>query len=370
MRWENVIRDRLENYESQLPKKGFEDLFSETSSPRNPFVRRTGLNAWPLIPVALVSCLIIIFFNGPLTHEHRVVSVRDIEPVQLAEDRNEFENNPSADAEKPGQLVQICEKQKELSALAEIETTAAELQSEKTDDKSLHGATLPDSLSRIETDTVSLMKPLQSEAVSQPAGTRRLTEAKVMGIGASGLAALALVTNNVTIGGPSASSDPIIPTTSLHHYFPLKIGLSVAIPWNQRWRFVTGLSYSRYSSKLTTPTFSKMLRVHFLGIPVRLDGVIVSNRRYDLYAGGGIEPEVCFAANTTDPDRFLFSFEAVTGAQVFITDHVAAYIEPTLFWTPSADSFSPETYHTRSPFSFSLSVGLRFNVDRVMQNAK
>ena len=113
-----------------------------------------------------------------------------------------------------------------------------------------------------------------------------------------------------------------------------------------------------------------MQRVHFLGIPVRLDGVIVGNRRYDLYAGGGIEPEVCFAANTTDPDRFLFSFEAVTGAQVFITDHVAAYIEPTLFWTPSADSFSPETYHTRSPISFFLSVGLRFNVDRVMQNAK
>ena len=80
--------------------------------------------------------------------------------------------------------------------------------------------------------------------------------------------------------------------------FPLKAGLSLRIPISEKLSITTGADYSRYTTRFTCQGIPDEIQVaQYIGIPVRLDWTMASNRWLDVYLGGGLEGDVCVAAS-------------------------------------------------------------------------
>ena len=171
---------------------------------------------------------------------------------------------------------------------------------------------------------------------------------------------------------PSSASDPSITIDDFpsghRSHFPLRAGLSVGIPIAERLKLTTGLEYSLY---VTTFTYSlrgdKNQLAHYLGIPLRLDWTLASNKWLDVYLGGGIEGDCCIGA-TFDGRRRIrreglaFSLLGAGGVQFNFTDRTGLFLEPRLSWTIPSDNHELETWRTDNPLMFSVAAGIRFNL--------
>ncbi len=151
------------------------------------------------------------------------------------------------------------------------------------------------------------------------------------------------------------------------HYFPLKMGLSVRFPLNDRLSFTTGLNYTWYRSSFTySLSGEKIQNAHYLGIPVRLDWTLASNKWLDIYVGGGFEGDFCLGATLAGEriakDAFCASLLGAGGIQFNLTKRFGVYVEPALSCTITPENPVPETYRTKHPLMFSVSSGLRITI--------
>lgn len=367
MRFDKYIRERLEDYESPLPEIGFEGLFSDTSIRGNSLVNKgLRVKVYLLIPLALTVCLIVIFYNWPFIYEPHedILSISEI--VHSSE--NEAIVTEIRDiARSTNQFVRLNDVQSGSSSLIVEDTMAVAVESEKERSLQVPDATAIDTLSQLEMDTVSPSETGHLGEASLQTGARLFADGETFGIGTTGLVAACFLlqgmTNDRRSGGASLPIDSVEPNSSPRHYLPFKAGVSVGIPLSQRWRITSGLSYSRFSSKVYSPAPSTQ-RVHFLGIPLRLDSRIVVGNQYEIYAGFGVEEAFCVSATKAGDriyhDDSVFSFQGAVGAQWFLSEHVAVYAEPVLSWTPFGQSFSPENALTEHPVSFLISSGFRY----------
>jgi len=188
-----------------------------------------------------------------------------------------------------------------------------------------------------------------------------------------------------------------------HHPALFKGGLSVGIPFSDRFKIVTGLEYSRYRSDFGwhfsggTTVGEKRQVVRYLGVPLRLDWSLARNHMFDVYVGAGAQADYCIGADLIDSrteeahridavgrDGFVFSLLAAGGIQVNVNKLIGLYLEPELVWTggkptkaeenyypwyvngllPGPDNTKLQTYRTEHPFMFSVSTGLRINLGK------
>ena len=153
------------------------------------------------------------------------------------------------------------------------------------------------------------------------------------------------------------------------HTFPFKGGLSVGIPVSDRLRITTGLEYSLYQTRVSfTKSGEKKQAAHYLGVPLRLDGSLASNRWLDVYVGGGASGDWCVGATHAGidipRDGFSFSLLGAGGVQFKVTRHLGLYVEPEISWTFPSEKRVLETYRSAHPFLFSVATGLRINLDK------
>ena len=149
------------------------------------------------------------------------------------------------------------------------------------------------------------------------------------------------------------------------HHFPLKVGLSAWIPVADRLYVSTGLDYSRYQSELKYSRSGERKQLaHYLGVPVRLDWVFASGKRFDVYVGGGLEGEFCVGASLggmeISKDGFKFSLLGAGGVQMNLTERLGLYVEPQLMWRIPTDDNILATYRSAHPLMFSAAAGVRF----------
>ena len=182
-----------------------------------------------------------------------------------------------------------------------------------------------------------------------------------------------LYTGNPSYGTSPFSdedSQPAEVVKGISHKPPLKTGLSIRVPLSQRISLTTGLDYSLYSSELSYygPTdIRKTQHVHYIGIPVRLDLTLHSGRWLDLYVGGGIEGDYCVAAtvagNKIQKDKPSLSLIGTTGIQFNITDRLGLYLEPQLYWEVPFKGHNLQTYRTEKPANLcNVATGLRITL--------
>ena len=157
-------------------------------------------------------------------------------------------------------------------------------------------------------------------------------------------------------------------TEKYRHEIPKSFGVSARLHLTDRLSINTGLNYTRYTSDRTR-IFSDYTYqndrqyVHYLGIPVRLDWMIVNRKHFNFYLGAGIQADKCIYA-TVGGERLhekevLFGLNGAMGLQFNIVPMVGLYFEPDISY--SLNEGSIQTYRSREPFVVTVRGGLRFN---------
>ena len=178
---------------------------------------------------------------------------------------------------------------------------------------------------------------------------------------------------------------PLEPLTETkHHERPLTLQLSLSRQFNSRWSLSTGLSYTRMKSTFQGGNENTLIhrtqKIHYLGIPLRLNYRLTGGKRWSLYTSGGLQLDLPVsstlstqyiyggpyadidtpsAVQTTINAPWQWSFGVGAGVQYEIVPHLKVYLEPSLnYYIPSSDAV--ETYRTEHPLDASLPLGIRF----------
>ena len=187
---------------------------------------------------------------------------------------------------------------------------------------------------------------------------------------------------HVAIINSNHPKDPL--TETKHHERPLTLQLSLSRQINNHWSLSTGLSYTRLKSTFESGNENTLIhhtqKLHYLGIPIKLNYHMAGGNRWNLYTSGGAQLDIPVSTrlttqyiyggpytpignspeiNATFSAPWQWSVGVGIGAQYQIVPHLNVYLEPSL------NSFFPtstcvESYRTEHPFDLSLPFGLRF----------
>lgn len=152
------------------------------------------------------------------------------------------------------------------------------------------------------------------------------------------------------------------------HLPPITIGVSIGINLSKRFTVITGLDYSLYLShkEITSSkgVRDEMQQIHYLGLPIRCDYTIYSNKSFEWYIGGGLEIEKCVSAasGTTSfrEKNFLWSAVATTGIQYNISRNISLYCEPYCSYLLSETNLF--SYRSANHIGVSAKLGIRFDL--------
>ena len=292
---EDKIKDRLEGYESRLPESDlaeFKSLLDKASS------TSTGHNAaylaW-LLPAATAAGLALFFILRPAPGPDPVqvidggaMTAQAADPITVDKnyDASATETKPSAvqtvqhlysraadreEVQDRSETVQTTEEQPVEADSCGVESSGNNTNTgSSADNDSVPSAFVP-------TGITENRKPVGMNVGAATAGI-------VGGSGAIALAGLLQPVHTTSPVGTFNIDDPRINAPdekTATHRMPLRAGLSLRIPVNERWSLTTGVDYSLYSSKIGY----KQQNAHYLGIPVRADYSITRNKWLDVYIG-------------------------------------------------------------------------------------
>ena len=167
--------------------------------------------------------------------------------------------------------------------------------------------------------------------------------------------------------GLSAVANQFYPESSSDRYrhdLPVSLGITARMEVNPWTGLETGIEYTYLHSSVHSVAGRLDQRLHFIGIPVRLDARLLSRGGVDFYVGIGAKAEKCIAASfgnvTCEEKRVQWSAEAFSGVQYGLWDHTH------LFFQPEISCYFTETdlltYRTGKPFTLTLQAGLRFDL--------
>jgi hypothetical protein len=393
-KWEDIIKDRLEGYESTLPEGSLADFRALRDAGKTPHRKKGYPWIWAVSVAAAAGLAAVLFLRHP---EMPATDIRIIEeplaPVAWTDDL-------SAEAERMdlSRMVAQAVMPKAVAPQPAKETAVSMPAAEGKEGKEENEGKEPETKEDIqpsaveEASTDAPVVTIESPSVS---GSPYLPENKssrpVIGVvlpavgavaGGGLLAALVpsfLGARAEMAPGIRNEPDPVAaepgqhqmvdaPTGGYTCHFPFKGGLSVGIPVAERLKITTGLEYSVYRSDVTySLSGEKRQYAHYLGVPVRLDWTLASIKWLDVYVGGGFAGDYCVGATLAGErirkDGFSFSLQGAGGVQFKVSRHFGIYVEPELSWTLPAQSRVLETYRSQHPFMFSVSTGVRINLE-------
>lgn len=175
------------------------------------------------------------------------------------------------------------------------------------------------------------------------------------------------VDNPIATEDPTQENQPIdVLSGDYTHYLPITAGLSARIPLTERLSVTTGLQYALYISRFAySLSGEKTQYAHYLGVPARLDWTFASNRWLDVYAGAGMEAELCLGATLggrkLQRDGLGLSLLGAAGLQLNISSRIGLYLEPELSWRIPSAEWKLDTYRRTHPLVFTLATGIRIN---------
>ncbi len=165
--------------------------------------------------------------------------------------------------------------------------------------------------------------------------------------------------SNVFMPNPSTPSD-----VQYRHDLPLTFGLLAQVgllPWLG---VESGVEYTYLHSVADSYTGTLDQRLHFIGVPVRLDARIWSNQSLEIYAALGGKAEKCVSATLgqiqCDEPRLQWAAELAGRVRYNVWDNVSIYIQPECSWYFTQTDLL--TCRTDNPLSFSLNAGFSFDL--------
>lgn len=371
--WEDIIKEKLENFESELPERSFADFrVRQESTNATPHSKRIPV-IW--LPIATIAAGLALFFILKQTSSSEGITTNvvqqpsDIVAVTTAEDPDKEVFSPSTI--KSASVETIEKTPEETTTTVQISDLAEE---EKTiDPPVIEPAVITKNILLEYSKDNSIIHSVNKKRVFVPiialggltsvitptliaAHNEKSTHNEVSYAG-----------NDILIAGPPSSPIDVDQLTKITHHFPLKIGLSTGIPLSNSLNISTGLEYSLYSSDLTySISGTKKQYAHYIGIPVRLDWTFASTGWMNAYIGAGVSGDYCLKASLSGEsipkDGFCFSILGAGGVQINLSKKLGIYFEPEISWSLPSESRILKTYRTDHPITFSVATGLRINL--------
>lgn len=374
--WEEIFKDRLREREIPLPDESLAEFQAKLDSKAGAPAKRQTPLVWIAAAVA-ASLAAFVFLHRPAGPEPgNQTAMQPSAPVAVSTDSTAFnepeqDTPPVARAVKPKVVRQPYVEPQKQNGDIEAHDTIVE---EPGDTSAANTGKEP---------PVTVIPPFVPEVA--PFKTAKMNVGSATGIIAGGGLLAAITTpfvrgagidngvGNNPVDGSATNPNQNPPEDELSgkpsHCLPMKMGLSLRIPVAGRLNLTTGVEYSLYSSKLTyTLSGEKTQLAHYIGIPLRLDWTIASNRWLDVYAGGGIEGDYCIGATLAgepiQKDGFGLSLLGAGGVQLNLTGRIGLFLEPEISWTIPSGSHVLYTYHSDHPLMFSLASGVRISLGK------
>ena len=153
--------------------------------------------------------------------------------------------------------------------------------------------------------------------------------------------------------------------SDFRHRQPLSAGFSIRKEFSHGLSLESGLTYTLRRSDVRMPYSAEELRqrLHFIGVPLRVNWRFVEQHGFSLYLGAGGMVEKCVSARLGDSSvsekALQWSLAAAVGAEYRFAGPVGLYFEPDLSYYLT--STTSRTIRTESPLTFSLRLGLRLS---------
>lgn len=153
--------------------------------------------------------------------------------------------------------------------------------------------------------------------------------------------------------------------SSFSHYQPLSFGLSARKEFMHGLSLESGVVYTLLRSDVRMPFSSEAIsqKLHFIGVPLRLNWRFYQTGPFQLYIGAGGMAEKCitakFGSESRDEPGVLWSAQGVAGAQYDLGGTVGLYFEPDISYYFNDTRL--RTGRTDHPMTFTLRLGVRFS---------
>ena len=396
-KWEETVKNRLEEYESPLPEGSFAEFFDRRNNASGN--SRAKLTTWARVLVTAVAAVLAVM----LFRRQPGSPIDDIQIIQQPENPVAATVDSSVVYEQSiieTTVIQLDDHKALMQAKVRQDTTEVlpdytiEEPSQEEGDSNL--AESQEEFGGISTDNnkeESIIIGIDTQSspfipnntIRKPKGLSIVPAAGAVAGGGLLAAVITPLTgsrrnpSNIPIhGDPTPGEDPVGPggvpvepvderTNDYLHRFPIQLGLSTRIPFSERLSFTTGFDYSLYSSTFTyTISGEKEQVVHYVGIPMRIDWTMASNKLIDVYFGGGIKGDYCLGATLEGKpikkDGINFSLLGAGGIQFNVTKWLGVYVEPEISYTIPSRRLILETYRTEHPLVFSVASGIRINI--------
>lgn len=218
--------------------------------------------------------------------------------------------------------------------------------------------------------------------LSLPNGTRNVMANSTNGTEAKSELDKLVLFNNLS-EGKSGQSD-------IKYRMPVTFGASLRVDVSRDWAIETGITYTQLSSETRSGTernnYGWEEKLHYVGIPLKVNRTIWSGKRFEVYASAGGMMEKCVSGkrnivgsvstSSDGADEHLsggeedikvkplqWSLSAAAGAQFKITESLGVYAEPGVVYYFD-DGSHVNTIRKEHPFNFNMQLGVRFTLPK------
>ena len=382
-KWEDIVKDKLEGYESNLPEDSLAAFNARRATAGATKAKRFPL-VWAIVPALAAGLAAVLLLRKPTVPEDGIQIIP--QPVETYSQVDDSLDTTTPIVATP--LITQATRTKAVRSMPKAEpseepattTVVEEIRiPEETHIPDTEGIGPEDTPEEPATDSRPAVQ--DSSPFVPQTSTEKPTVQVNMGTGGSIvaggglLAALATQLAKADVSGlvPGIQvTDDINNTNALEtphsHRMPFVVGLSVKFPVTEKIGVTTGLEYSLYSSSFSYPPGEKTQLVHDLGIPVRLDWTFVSSRWLDAYLGAGIKGDLCVGAtldgHSIGKDGPAFRLLGAGGIQFNATRNLGLFVEPEVSWTLPSDRRMLSTYSSEHPWMFTVATGVRINLGK------
>ena len=432
-KWINDIRNRMEDYSEPLPAGLWEKIDSEISAPKViPLWKRWQSVAAAAVVVIAVSTLSVWYWGNEQSIKDAnlavvtdVESSENIEPLsKLVEDgvikTPETNGQIAVNTVVPEKSESVYEKvlpENEVKTFVSFEKLAVDNTEEnnevKKEDKEISEAeenvqSKEKRINMMKADRETLKRNASYVAM---AGDKRKSGRNNVELGImagnipysssssfSGMSRLAMVPKSISsvnnsvvsdISDASATYSQMLFSnmdketyTDVKHHIPVTIGASVKWNINDKWALESGLNYTYLYSELRSGANSYVedkQKLHYVGIPLKVQRSIWNNSIFSLYASAGGMMEKCvlgsvetvyvdgntkknYESEDLSVKPLQFSVLASLGVQANFNKYFSLYLEPGMIYYFD-DNTDILTIRKDKPFNFNLQLGLRFNIN-------
>lgn len=428
-KWINDIRNRMEDYSEPLPAGLWEKIDSEISAPKViPLWKRWQSVAAAAVVVIAVSTLSVWYWgNDKSLKDANLAGVTNIENDENIEQLSDLIEdgiikNPEATVQVTADNA-VSEKLKPVSGKVQSENeimtlSSFEQQTIDNDEVKKEDKETPKTEENVRSKEkrINMMKAdretlKRNASYMAMAGEKRKSGRNDLELGvmagnipysssnsfggmsrlSSAPKSLSSVNNSVVgeISDASATYSQVLfnnmdkeTYTDVKHHVPVTVGVSVKWNLNDKWALESGLNYTYLYSELRSGANSYIedkQKLHYVGIPLKVQRSIWNNSIFSLYASAGGMMEKCVSGtvetvyvdgNTKknqeredlDVKPLQFSVLASLGVQANFNKHLSLYLEPGMIYYFD-DNTDILTIRKDKPFNFNLQLGLRFNIN-------